>query len=231
MRTSIDRRSYSFATDLLGSNGSLADALRNIPGAGVDLNGNLTIRSAAVQIMIDGQPSQFTGPQGGQVLQTMPADRIDRVEVINNPSAAFSPEGGGGIINLVTKKAAPSGVSGGLRANAGTSGHDNVAGNFIYQKDKLTLQGDAGWSVNRQKYRISTTGTVTDPVTGQADPRTQYEITNPPNLGLEPPVASPISSTQDAAHRQSLRYPADGGGDYFRVCVCVCVCVCVYYFF
>ena len=184
VRTSIDRRSYSVAKDLLGSNGSLADALRNIPGAEVDLNGNLSIRGAAVQIMIDGQPSQlFTGPQAGQVLQTMPADRIDRVEVINNPSAAFSPEGGGGIINLVTKKAAPSGVSGGLRANAGTSGHDNVAGNFIYQKDKLTLQGDAGWSVNRQKYRISTTGTVTDPVTGQADPRTQYEITNPPNTG------------------------------------------------
>jgi len=90
VRTSIDRRSYSVSTDLKGSNGSIADALRNIPGAEVDLNGNLTLRGGAVQIMVDGQPSQiFSGPQAAQVLQTTPADRIDRVEVINNPSAAF----------------------------------------------------------------------------------------------------------------------------------------------
>ena len=62
VRTSIDRRSYSVATDLKGSSGSLADALRNVPGAQVDLDGNLTLRGGAVQIMIDGQPSQvFNG--------------------------------------------------------------------------------------------------------------------------------------------------------------------------
>ena len=77
VRTSIDRRSYSVATDLVGSAGSIADALRNIPGAAVDLNGNLTLRGGPVQIMIDGQPSQvFSGPQAGQVLATMPAERI-----------------------------------------------------------------------------------------------------------------------------------------------------------
>ncbi|MGZ3277958.1 MAG: TonB-dependent receptor domain-containing protein [Caulobacteraceae bacterium] len=184
VRTSIDRRSYSIATDLQTSTGSIADALRNIPGASVDLNGNLTLRGGAVQIMIDGQPSQiFTGPQAGQALQSLPANRIERVEVINNPSAAFSPEGGAGIINLVTKKSAPSGVSGGLRANAGTSGHDNVGGNFIYQAGKLTILGDAGWQQNQYKFRINTTGTVKDRVTGLDDPRTQNETTVAPNRG------------------------------------------------
>ncbi|MEI9890072.1 MAG: TonB-dependent receptor plug domain-containing protein [Caulobacteraceae bacterium] len=184
MRTSIDRRSYSIASDLQGSSGSIADALRNIPGAQVDLSGNLTLRGGPVQIMIDGQPSQvFTGPQAAQALASMPADRIDRVEVINNPSAAYSPEGQAGIINLVTKKVAPSGPSGGLRANAGTSGHDNVGGNFIYQKGKLTVLGDAGWQQNQQKLRITTTGTVVDPVTGLDDPREQKEITAAPNRG------------------------------------------------
>jgi outer membrane receptor protein involved in Fe transport len=184
VRTSIDRRSYSVATDLVGSNGSIADALRNIPGAQVDLSGNLTLRGGPVQIMIDGQPSQmFTGPQAAQALATMPADRIDRVEVINNPTAAFSPEGQAGIINLVTKKTAPSGPSGGIRANAGTSGHDNVGGNFVYQKGKLTLLGDAGWRQDQQKLTITSTGTVVDPVTGLKDPRSQTEITNPPQTG------------------------------------------------
>ena len=82
VKTSIDRRSYSVATDLQGSGGSLADALRNIPGAEVDVNGALSLRGGPVRIMIDGQPSaMFGGQSAGQVLQSMPADRIDRVEV------------------------------------------------------------------------------------------------------------------------------------------------------
>jgi len=215
VRTSIDRRSYSVATDLKGSSGSLADALRNVPGAEVDLNGNLTVRGGPVQIMIDGQPSQvFSGPQAAQALQSMPADRIERVEVINNPSAAFSPEGQAGIINLITKKQAPSGVSGGVRANAGTSGHDNASGNFVYQNGKLTVLGDAGWQGNRQKYRITTTGAVVDPVTGQNDPRTQTEIQNPPNTGWA--LHSGFSYQLDPKTQLTgdLRYQQAGAGRY-----------------
>ena len=197
MRTSIDRRSYSVSTDLQGSSGTIADALRNIPGAQVDLNGNLTLRGGAVQIMIDGQPSQlFSGAQAAQALQSMPADRIERVEVINNPSAAFSPEGQAGIINLITKKSAPSGPSGGIRANAGSSGHDNVAGNLIYQKGKLTLLGDGGWRQDQQKLQIDTTGTVTDPVTGQTDSRAPSTRSPRRRTPAGPSTAaSPISST------------------------------------
>jgi outer membrane receptor protein involved in Fe transport len=215
VRTSIDRRSYSIATDLKGASGSLADARRHMPGAQVDLDGNLTMRGGAVQIMIDGQPSQvFSGPQAAQALQSMPADRIERVEVINNPSAAFSPEGQAGIINLVTKKAAPSGVSGGLRANAGTSGHDNVAGNFVYQNGKLTVIGDGGWQMNRQKYRITTTGTVRDTTTGQDDPRTQTEITNPPNTGWALHTGFTYQLDPKTQLTGDLRYQHGGAGRY-----------------
>lgn len=215
VRTSIDRRSYSVATDLVGSAGSIADALRNIPGAQVDLNGNLTLRGGPVQIMIDGQPSQvFSGPQAAQVLATMPADRIDRVEVINNPSAAFSPEGQGGIINLVTKKTAPAGPSGSIRANAGTKGHDNVGGSFVYQKGKMTLLGDAGWQQNLQKLIITTTGTVKDPITGLNDPRSQTEITAPPNWGWN--LHSGFSYQLDPKTQLSgdARYQAGGFNHY-----------------
>ncbi len=153
VRTSIDRRSYSVATDLQGSGGSLADALRNIPGAEVDINGNLSLRGGPVQIMIDGQPSaMFSGQSAGQVLQSMPADRIDRVEVITTPTAAFSPEGQAGIINLVTKKSAPAGTSGGMRANVGGAGRKNVAGNWAYTKDKLTVAADGGWRRDLQHF-------------------------------------------------------------------------------
>lgn len=181
VRTSIDRRSYSVSTDLRSAGGSVADALRNIPGAEVDVNGTLSFRGGPVQIMVDGQPSQlFNGPQGAQILQGMPADRIDRVEVITNPTAAFSPEGGAGIINLVTKKTAPAGQSGGVRANLGTQGHGNVAGNFAYVSGKLTLAADGGWRRDPQDLQIDTTGTLLDPVSGQTDTRAQHELTNAP---------------------------------------------------
>jgi outer membrane receptor protein involved in Fe transport len=181
VRTSIDRRSYSVATDLRSAGGSVADALRNIPGAEVDVNGNLSFRGGPVQIMVDGQPSQlFNGPQGAQVLQGMPADRIDRVEVITNPTAAFSPEGGAGIINLVTKKTAPAGESGGLRANYGSSGHANVAGNVAYVNGKWTVAADGGWRQDPQKLQIDTTGQTFDPTSGQFDSRAQREQTTAP---------------------------------------------------
>lgn len=218
VRVSIDRRSYSVSTDLKGANGSLADALRNVPGAEVSLDGNLTLRGGAVQIMIDGQPSQvFSGPQAAQALQSMPADRIERVEVINNPSAAFSPEGQAGIINLITKKQAPSGVSGGVRANAGTSGHDNASGNFVYQNGKLTVLGDAGWQVNRQKYRITTTGTVADPITGQNDRRTQTEIQNPPNTGWSLHNGFTYQMDPKTQLAGDLRYQQAGAGRYDNI--------------
>lgn len=216
VRTAIDRRSYSVATDLAAaSGGSLADALRNIPGASVDLNGNLTIRGGAVQIMIDGQPSQiFNGPAAAQALQSMPADRIDRVEVINNPSAAYSPEGQAGIINLVTKKSAPAGLSGSLRANSGTSGHDNVGANFVYQKGKLGVLADGSWEVNRQKLRSTSTGTVLDPVTRQNDPRTQTEIVNPPNEGWTTHGAFSYQLDPKTQLTGELRYQAAERGRY-----------------
>jgi outer membrane receptor protein involved in Fe transport len=207
VRTSIDRRSYSVATDLRTAGGSVADALRNIPGAEVDVNGNLSYRGGSVQIMVDGQPSQlFNGPQGAQVLQGMPADRIDRVEVITNPTAAFSPEGGAGIINLVTKKSAPAGQSGGMRANFGSSGHANAAGNLAYTSGKLTAIADGGWRQDPQKLQIDTTGTLLDPLSGQTDTRAQHEVSTAPleqwngHLGVQYQIAPKTQLSLDGRY-------------------------------
>src|SRR5258707_9161224 len=94
-RSSIDRRSYGVANDLATTTGSIGDALKNIPSVEVDVNGNVSLRGDTnVTILIDGKPSGlFKGASAAQALQAMPADSIERVEVITNPSAAFSPEG------------------------------------------------------------------------------------------------------------------------------------------
>jgi outer membrane cobalamin receptor len=167
-RSSIDRRSYDVTKDLSATTGSIADALRNVPSVDVDLNGNVSLRGDAnVTIMIDGKPSNvFKGPGGGQALQALPADQIARVEVITNPSAAFSPEGSAGIINLITKQGVGAGSSGSARANIGTAGRRNVGVSGSYNSSKLTLSGDAAWRHDPQHSVYVDDRTAIDPATG-----------------------------------------------------------------
>ena len=109
VRTSIDSISYSLANDLQATTGTLAEALRNVPSVEVDPDGNVSLRGDAnVTILVDGRPStQFNGPSRGQMVQQIPASQYARIEVMTNPSAAYSPEGSGGVINLISRPNAP----------------------------------------------------------------------------------------------------------------------------
>lgn len=158
MRTSIDRRSYSVANDLSAKTGSISDALRNIPSVEVDVQGNVSLRGDAnVTIMIDGKPSgMFNGDGRADALQQMPADQIDRVEVMTNPSAAFRPDGTAGVINLITKKTRKPGANGSIRANAGTDGRYNLGASGSYVANKLTLSGDASYRGDEQEFSART---------------------------------------------------------------------------
>jgi outer membrane receptor protein involved in Fe transport len=154
MRTSIDRRSYSVANDLTAKTSSIADALRNIPSVEVDVQGNVSLRGDPnVTIMIDGKPSSmFNGDGKADALQQMPADQIDRVEVMTNPSAAYRPDGTAGIINLITKKTHKPGATGSFKLNVSPNNRYNtgLSGNLV--KGKLTLSGEAGYRYDRQKF-------------------------------------------------------------------------------
>jgi outer membrane receptor protein involved in Fe transport len=144
VRTSIDRKSYSVSGDLQATTGSIGDALRNIPAVEVDVNGNVALRGDQnVTILIDGKPSgRFRGEGKAQALQSLPADQIDRVEVITNPSAAFTSEGTAGIINLITKKTARPGLTGSVRANLGSSGRQNGGLSLARKDGRFTTSGD-----------------------------------------------------------------------------------------
>jgi outer membrane receptor protein involved in Fe transport len=150
VRTSIDSVSYSLADDLQAQTGSLAEALRNVPSVEVDPDGNVSLRGDAnVTILVDGRPStQFNGPSRGQMVQQIPASQYARIEVMTNPSAAYSPEGSGGVINLITK---PTTVrpgdttTGSLRVNIGDNGRYNLGGGVVHViGGKTTLSADIG---------------------------------------------------------------------------------------
>ncbi len=161
IRTSIDSISYSLANDLQATTGSLADALRNVPSVDVDPEGNVSLRGdASVTILVDGRPSGIlSGPGRSQAIQQLPADQYARIELMTNPSAAYSPEGGGGVINLITKPSAPRpGVqtTASVRVNVGDNGRYNLGVNGSYQKDKLTLSGDVSYRYDANEFLFPT---------------------------------------------------------------------------
>ena len=171
IRTSIDSISYSLANDLQATTGSLADALRNVPSVDVDPEGNVSLRGDAnVTILVDGRPSGIlTGAGRGQALIQLPADQYARIEVMTNPSAAYSPEGSGGVINLITKPTAPRpGVqtTGSIRVNVGDNGRWNAGVSGSYQKDRLTLSGDLSYRADPNSLEFTRIREQLDPTSG-----------------------------------------------------------------
>jgi len=176
-KSSIDRKSYSLANDLQKASGSLADVLRNVPSVSVDAQGNISLRGdPSVTILIDGKPSAlFSDMNRADAVQQLPADQFERVEVMTTPSAAFRPDGTGGIINLISRKAAPgkaaeATTSGSAHLNVGTGGRYNGGANGAYAAHGLSLSGAISARHAVQGVDTSNAYQFADPVTGAATP-------------------------------------------------------------
>lgn len=118
----LDKKIFRVDRNATATGGTAVDALKNVPSLSVDFDGNLTLRNAAPQIFVDGRPTTLT-------LDQIPADIIESVEVITNPSAKFDAGGGqAGIVNIVLKKDRRIGYYGGVRAGIDTRGGFNSGG-------------------------------------------------------------------------------------------------------
>ena len=145
LNTSIDRKVYNVSQDIIAQTGSASDVLKNIPSVEVDIEGQVSLRgSAEVMILINGRPSPLMGKTRAEVLQQLPANTIERIEVITNPSARFRPDGTSGIINIVLKKNTKAGWNGTVTANAGNRQRYNGNINLNYKPGKLNLFGSYG---------------------------------------------------------------------------------------
>lgn len=121
-----DRTVYTLSPNSLDATGSLADVMKDLPLVDIDTQGKVTLRGDNVTILIDGHPSVLFSQGQGDALEQIPADVIDKVEVMTNPPAEFKAEGTGGIINLVTKRNRKIPASGRIRLNAGSEGNFNA---------------------------------------------------------------------------------------------------------
>ncbi|MEJ7626718.1 MAG: TonB-dependent receptor [Ferruginibacter sp.] len=140
INTSIDRKIYNVDQDIIAQTGSASDVLKNVPSVEVDIEGNVSLRgSGDVLILINGRPSPLMGKSKAEVLQQLPANTIDRIEVITNPSARFKPDGTAGIINIVMKKNIKRGLNGSITANAGNRNRHNGNVNLAYKPGDVNI--------------------------------------------------------------------------------------------
>ncbi|MGB8192064.1 MAG: TonB-dependent receptor, partial [Chitinophagaceae bacterium] len=142
LNTAIDRKVYNVEQDIMSRAGSVSDILKNIPSVEVDIDGNVNLRgSGDVMILINGKPSTLMGRSRAEILQQLPANSIERIEVITNPSARYRPDGTSGIINIVLKKNIRNGFNGSITANAGNRNRYNTNISLNYKPGKFNLFG------------------------------------------------------------------------------------------
>jgi len=141
----LDKRIFNVGKDLANRGGTAEDILDNVPSVSVDIEGNVSLRgSEGVKILVDGRPSGLAGGDNANGLRAIPANMIDKIEVITNPSARYEAEGMAGIINIILKKQRGSGFNGSFDANAGYPEQAGVGANVNYRKGKVNWFANYG---------------------------------------------------------------------------------------
>ena len=149
---------YQVSDDPTVQSGVASDALQNAPGVSVDVEGNITLRGASdVEIWINDQPSHLTKENLKAYIQTLPANAIDRIEVITNPSSKYSAEGSAGIINIILKRDRKAGYYGGVQLNLNNLGGGRTGANINYSSGLLDAYANIG--LNR---RVNEGGSYSD---------------------------------------------------------------------
>lgn len=169
-----DRTVYSLDKNILSSVGTLSDVLRNLPSVDVDIQGNVSIRGeSSVTILIDGQKSPLLAGNRADALQQIPAEMVDRIEIITNPSAEFRADGSGGIINIILRKDKSLVASGLVRVNVGDKGRANVSVSGKSKLGPVFLNG--GYSERRDGQNGTSSTTRTDGINLRSSQQAQFK--------------------------------------------------------
>lgn len=136
--TNFNKKVFDNSKNQMSPGGDATDVLKQIPSVNIDADGNVTIRNGTPKIYIDGKQTTLT-------LDEIPAEIIDKVEVITNPSAKYDAEGMSGIINILLKKSRKPGINGSLRGGVDTYGGYNVGGDINIHKSPFNFTAGFFW--------------------------------------------------------------------------------------
>ncbi len=133
LKMDIDKKVFNVEKNIVSAGGTAVDVMRNVPSVLVDIDGNVKLRNASPQIYVDGRPTTLS-------LDQIPADAIQSVEVITNPSAKYDASGGNaGILNIVLKKNRATGYNGNISAGVDTRGGINAGANLTIRQNKINF--------------------------------------------------------------------------------------------
>ncbi|MFK7781208.1 outer membrane beta-barrel protein [Psychroserpens sp.] len=130
----LDKKIYTIGKDMTVSGGTVSDVLDNVPSVSVDVEGNVALRgNDDVRILINGKPSGLVGLNSTEALRQLPAEAIERVEVITSPSARYDAEGTAGILNIILRRSKLQGLNGAITVNTGFPLQAGISGNINYR--------------------------------------------------------------------------------------------------
>ena len=142
LQNDIGKRVFDVEQNGASTGGTAADVMKSVPAVTVDIDGNVSLRgSANVKILINGKPSGLTGTSRQAVLEQIPANTIESIEVITNPSAKYNPEGTAGILNIILKKNQDDGLNGRVSANYGVLNNYGAGISLNFRKGKFNTFG------------------------------------------------------------------------------------------
>lgn len=142
----LDKKVINVSQNLNASGGTALDVLQNQPSIQVDQDGNVTLRgNSNFTVQVNGKPSPL---QGSDALRQIPANMIDNIELITNPSAKYDAEGSAGIINIVLKKQTENSTSGVVNAGAGSRTKYNGDFTLNYKTPEYSFTGSFDYRKN-----------------------------------------------------------------------------------
>lgn len=143
----LDKKIYNVGKDLTVRGGTVSDVLDNVPSVSVDVEGNVALRgNDNVRILINGKPSGLVGLNSTDALRQLPADAIEKVEVITSPSARYDAEGTAGILNIILRRSKIQGLNGAISTNIGYPKSGGISGNVNYRTGDFNFFTTSGYN-------------------------------------------------------------------------------------
>jgi len=153
----MDKKSYALNDNITQSGGSVLQAMQNLPGITTQ-DGKVQLRgNDRVMVLVDGKQTAMTGFNGQYGLDNIPASAIERIEIINNPSAKYDANGNAGIINIIYKKNKDEGFNGKVGIGSGYGALWQRKANLpgIRPQYQLTPKINPSLSLNYRKEKIN----------------------------------------------------------------------------
>ncbi len=166
-----DKKVYNVAASLSAKGGTVAEVFRQIPGVTVTPSGKLTLRNGNPTILIDGRRTNLT-------LDQIPADQVESVEIVTNPTAKYDAQGSSGIVNIIMKKNRRTGLYGSINANWSTIPEYTAYGDLNASKGLFRL--NLNYTQHGHRQEDNETDNYTDLAGGNTVQSKLHSITSGP---------------------------------------------------